>query len=115
MSISSLLNQPCTLLRAGTGPADVFGDATLTMTEEETVCALQRLRPQQLRGGEEEDLSYPSSNAFVALPGTLDPPGSNDALVIAGTRWEFMETPEPVVHPVTLQTSHYEVLARNAG
>ena len=116
MPIDMLLTTPCTILRSTQGDPDVFGDEQPgTPTQEATVCHLELLPPQTLRGAEDETLAYATGNAILYLPGTVAQPSSDDSALVDDVVWQFMEDPEAEVHPRTGQRLHYETLVRRTS
>lgn len=113
MSLTSLINRPCLLIRRSeSGDTDDYGNDIATETIVATVCEIQQIR--RTEPATEGELSQGDWVAFF-LPGTaLD---TSDAIEVDGLgTFELVGGPWVVRNPRTQQESHVEAsLRRTAG
>lgn len=112
MSLSTLINRPCVILRrqtaAGTTP---YGRRRKTDTMVETVCELQQA--SSVEPGDGGEIAATDWRLFF-LPDTDLRTG--DAVVVDGHTYELTGDPWPARNPLTQVVSHLEATAqRTAG
>lgn len=111
MSLSDLINRPCTInSRTASVEIDESGDETYTSTTVETVCEIQqRRRDEPDAQGEFSDTDwlgiFPAGTA-------LD---TSDTVSVDDATFEVVGDPWPARNPRTRTVSHVEASLRKAG
>lgn len=111
MSLSTLINRPCTLIRRSPGSTDELGNQVDTETLTAAVCEIQ----QRQRGETPEAEWSKAQWVGFFLAGTqLD---TGDAIRVDGLgTFELVGAPWPVRNPRTQAESHVEAtLSKTAG
>lgn len=129
MPISTLLSQPCLLIRrSASGDSDDYGNETQAETTVQTVCEIQQ--QQRVEGGTHEDLSdtrwlliLPASTVLdtgdavevgALLPGEGVLP-SSDLFPTGSHRYELVGEPWPVIDARTGIEHHVEATVRRTA
>lgn len=114
MSVSDLINTPCTIVRNTAGTRDGLGNPTHSTTERETVCDLQQI-PQlgESELSDEHEISKTTWSVFFRASEDIK---HHDEVIINGARFEVNGEPWAAAHPITGEASHVEAsLVRVAG
>ena len=113
MSIANLLTTPCTLLvRSDSGSDDGYGNSVSTVTEVETVCAIQqRSRDEEESQGELSDTSW-----LGVFPAGTDLTTADAVDVEGYGRFELVGDPWTVADHLVAGTPHHvEATLRRTG
>jgi hypothetical protein len=111
MSLTGLMNLPCTVFRTSDGAIDDYGDPVeVTDAGTATVCELQK-QPGIRTGREEQDLALASSRWVIYLPAGTQI-SARDYVMVGDDRYDLDDDPDVVRNPRTRQVSHVECRAR---
>lgn len=111
MSLSQLINRPCTLTRRSpSGARNQYGKRLPTQTTVETLCELQ----QQSRDEPGEAGEFGDTTWLLVLPaGTaID---TSDSVTVDGDVYELVGPPWEARNPRTRQVSHIEATVRRTA
>lgn len=111
MTLSQLINRPCTILRRTTNAEKTpYGRQRKTDTLTETVCELQQTQSTELAdGGEVADTTF-----LLVLPAATDI-RTGDALVVDGHTYELTGEPWVARNPRTQIDSHIQATVRRVA
>lgn len=112
MSLSTLLNRPCTIVqRSDSGNIDDYGDPVQTEVLVETTGELQQFERQEPIG--QGEFSVAHWTLFLPAGTQID---TSDAVIVGGEEYGVEGEPWLVRNPRTGSDSHLEVtLVRAAG
>lgn len=111
MTITALINQPCTLVhRADSGTQDDYGNETVAESTRSTVCSIQQTRRSE--PGDQGEVSDTTWMVFLLPDESLH---TGDQVIVSTETYEVTGDPWRAFNPRTGSVSHVEATVRRTA